>query len=55
MRKLKLESLHVASFETTCAAPADDGTVQAHLAGPTTSLCPSYKPCLATWNQETCP
>jgi hypothetical protein len=53
MRKLKLESLNVASFETTCAAPAADGTVQAHVAGPTTSLCPSYKPCLPTF-EETC-
>ncbi|HYW10694.1 MAG TPA: pinensin family lanthipeptide [Longimicrobium sp.] len=30
MRKLKLESLHVESFETTAAAPGLRGTVQAH-------------------------
>ncbi|HEU4883326.1 MAG TPA: hypothetical protein VFT45_13790 [Longimicrobium sp.] len=55
MRELKLESLHVVSFETTCAPRAAGGTVQAHVAGPTTSLCPSYKPCLPTFYEETCP
>jgi hypothetical protein len=30
MRKLKLESLQVESFETTTAAPRERGTVEAH-------------------------
>ena len=30
MRKLKLDSLQVDSFETTAAVPAPRGTVQAH-------------------------
>jgi hypothetical protein len=38
MRKLKLESLQVESFETTAAAPAMRGTVQGH--APNTVGCP---------------
>ena len=30
MRKLKLETLQVESFETTAAAPRERGTVEAH-------------------------
>jgi hypothetical protein len=55
MRKLKLESLHVTSFETAFAAPAAGGTVQAHVGGPTGVMCPSFNPCLPTFNLETCP
>ena len=33
MRKLKLESLQVESFETTASAPAMRGTVQGHAPG----------------------
>ena len=35
MRKLKLESLQVESFETTAAAPCERGTVEAHGRPPT--------------------
>lgn len=39
MRKLKLESLSVESFETSAAPSRAGGTVQGHITG---SRCPSY-------------
>jgi hypothetical protein len=44
MRKLKLESLNVDSFQTSAAALRSAGTVQAHA--------PTYNPCY-TW-EPTC-
>lgn len=45
MRKLTLDSLKVASFETTAAAPRPSGTVQAHAAAaPTYNPCYTYEP-----------
>jgi hypothetical protein len=52
MRKLTIESLNVASFETACAAPC--AGVQGHAAGPTGVICPSFNPCLPTFNLENC-
>jgi hypothetical protein len=43
MRKLKLDSLNVASFETSSDAPRPAGTVRAHAAA-----APTYNPCY-TW------
>lgn len=40
MRKLKLEALHVESFETTAAAPRMRGTVQGNAAVPGTTIQP---------------
>ncbi len=41
MRKLKLESLEVQSFETTAAVPSARGTVQAHeKSGESVCFCP---------------
>jgi hypothetical protein len=40
MRKLKLDSLSIESFETSAAAPRSAGTVQAHAAA-----APTYNPC----------
>jgi hypothetical protein len=54
MRKLTIESLHVASFETASAAPGACGTVQGYAAGPTGVVCPSFNPCLPTFNVEIC-
>lgn len=57
MRKLTLESLHVDSFETTAAAPASRGTVQAHAeAEPITGrTCEMYDTCKASCDPRTCP
>jgi hypothetical protein len=41
MRKLKLESLHVESYETSSSAPRSVGTVQAHEAP--TQTCATYE------------
>jgi hypothetical protein len=41
MRKLKLDSLNVDSFQTTAAAPRSAGTVQAHAAP--THTCATYE------------
>ncbi len=57
MRKLKLDSLHVESFETTTAAPRSRGTVQAHAeAEPITGTrCDTYDNCKPTYDPRTCP
>lgn len=56
MRKLKLESLHVESFETTAEAPASRGTVQAHAeAEPATgTTCDTREPCQPSYDPRTC-
>jgi hypothetical protein len=43
MRKLKLESLHVDSFETSAAASRQAGTVHAHAAIAPTHTCATYE------------
>jgi hypothetical protein len=59
MRKLKLESLQVESFDTTAAAPAPRGTVQGHDAlsegGESICICQASDgwEC-QTWDYEVC-
>lgn len=48
MRKLKLDSLYVESFQTTAAPRQVLGTVQGHAEAITGTRCPSYDPCLDT-------
>lgn len=43
MRKLKLESLNVESFQTSAAALRPAGTVQAHAAAAPTQTCATYE------------
>lgn len=44
MRKLKLESLNVESFQTAAPAPRPSGTVRAHAAAPTYNPCYTWEP-----------
>jgi hypothetical protein len=46
MHKLKLESLHVQSFQTTVAPPATRGTVQAHAK--------TAEDCIGTFGPQEC-
>lgn len=43
MRKLKLESLHVESFQTSASVSRSAGTVQAHAAAAPTHTCGTYE------------
>jgi hypothetical protein len=56
IRKLKLESLHVESFQTTAAAPGLRGTVQAHAeAEPVTGTrCDTYETCNVDTREPYC-
>jgi hypothetical protein len=60
MRKLKLESLQVESFDTTADTPSPRGTVQAHDAafsegGESVCLCPASQDWTCqTWDYEVC-
>jgi len=54
MRKMKLGALQVDSFETTSSAPLSDGTVQGFEMAVTTVPCPSFNPCMGSWNPTGC-
>jgi len=53
MRKIRLEPLRVESFETAHTAPLSGGTVQGAMAA-TTLPCPSFNPCLPSWQPTGC-
>lgn len=55
MRKLKLESLQVDSFDTTAAASGLRGTVPAHAEAITGTRCPTYDPCQPSYDPHNCP